>query len=54
MAGESRVLGLAASTTTLELPNEQLLLAAHAKVRGWLIPFDSRIVMIAPQQNCGR
>ena len=34
--------------------NEQLLLPAHARVRGWLIPFASRIVVIAPQQNCGR
>jgi hypothetical protein len=34
--------------------NEQLLLAAHAAVRGWLIPFASRIVVFAPQQNCGR
>jgi hypothetical protein len=37
-----------------ELPNEQLLLTAHAAVRGWLIPFASRIVVIAPQQNCSR
>ena len=36
------------------LHNEQLLLPAHAAVRGWLIPFASRIVVIAPQQNCGR
>jgi hypothetical protein len=36
------------------LANEQLLLTAHAAVRGWLIPFASRIVVIAPQQNCGR
>jgi hypothetical protein len=34
--------------------NEQLLLAAHAAVRGWLIPFASRIVVFAPQQNCER
>lgn len=38
----------------IALHNEQLLLAAHAAVRGWLIPFASRIVVIAPQQNCGR
>lgn len=36
------------------LPNEQLLLTAHAKVRGWLIPFASRTAVIAPQQNCRR
>ena len=35
------------------LPDEQLLPAAHAAVRGWLIPFASRILVIAPQQNCG-
>jgi hypothetical protein len=35
-------------------PNEQLLLTAHAAVRGSLIPFASRIVVFAPQQNCGR
>jgi hypothetical protein len=34
--------------------NEQLLLTAHAAVRGWLVAFASRILMIAPQQNCGR
>jgi hypothetical protein len=27
----------------IELPNEQLLVTAHAAVRGWLIPFASRI-----------
>jgi hypothetical protein len=37
-----------------ELLNEQLRLSAHAAVRGWLISFASRIVGIAPQQNCGR
>jgi hypothetical protein len=31
-----------------------LLLTAHAAVRGWLIPFSSRIVVFAPQQNFGR
>jgi hypothetical protein len=36
------------------LHNEQLLLTAHARVRGRLIPFASRIVLFAPQQNCGR
>jgi hypothetical protein len=36
------------------LANEQLLLSAPTAVRGWLIPFASRIVVIAPQQNCGR
>ena len=35
-------------------PNEQLLLAAPAAVRGWLIPFASRIVGFAPQQNYAR
>jgi hypothetical protein len=34
--------------------NEQLLLTAHDAVRGSLIPFASRIVVVAPQQNCGR
>jgi len=30
---------------SITLPsNEQLLLATHAAVRGWLIPFASRIV----------
>jgi len=35
-------------------PNEQLLLTAHDAVRGWLISFASCIVVVAPQQNCGR
>jgi hypothetical protein len=34
--------------------NDQLLLPAHALVRGWLIPFASRIVVFVPQQNGGR
>jgi hypothetical protein len=36
------------------LPNQQLLLTAHVAVGGWLIPFAIRILVIAPQQNCGR
>jgi hypothetical protein len=35
-------------------PNELLLLPAHDAVRDWLISFASRIVVVAPQQNCGR
>jgi hypothetical protein len=31
-----------------------LLLTAHTAVRGWLILFASRSVIVAPQQNCGR
>jgi len=34
--------------------NEQLLLTAPHYGSGWLIPFASRILLIAPQQNCGR
>jgi hypothetical protein len=36
------------------LANEHVRLMAHDAVRGWLIPFTSRIVVIAPQQKCGR
>ena len=36
------------------LHNEQLLLTAYDAVRGSLIAFASRILVIAPQQNCGR
>jgi hypothetical protein len=36
------------------LHSEQLLLTAHATVRGWLTPFANRIILFAPQQNCGR
>ena len=34
--------------------NEQVLLAAQTMARGWLTSFASRIVVIAPQQKCGR
>jgi hypothetical protein len=34
--------------------NEQLLLTAHDAVRGSLVAFASRIVVVALQQNCGR
>jgi hypothetical protein len=37
-----------------QLSNEQLLLSAPHYGSGGLIPFASRIVVIAPQQNCGR
>jgi hypothetical protein len=40
-------------TSRLVLPNEQLLLTAHGGI-GWLAAFACRIVVGAPQQNCGR
>jgi len=63
---EARVVEIGPHTTHSPVPvallllsttgrdNEQLLLAAPTAVRGWLIPFASRIVVFAPQQNCGR
>jgi hypothetical protein len=34
--------------------NKQLPLSAYEGERGWRIPFASRIVVIAPRQNCER